>query len=280
MKKKREFPHSFVILFAILALMVAMTYIIPAGQYESVNGVIDPNSFHYVEQSPVGFMALFEAIPQGIQGVIALIAMILTIGACIGLVNGTGALTAAVMAFSRKVGTKNSKLVLAGIMVFFLFIGAFPSMLEGSIPFAAVVVPICLALGYDVITGIAVVFVADIVGWSAGPANYYTVGNAQNIGGLELFSGFGYRMVSLVVLGIIAIIYVIHYAEKVRQDPSKSIMAGADYSDLMQQEEIEFDGRKKAICVIFLITVILIVVGCLEWGWGLTEMSGVYLSPA
>ena len=277
MKKKREFPHSFVILFAILALMVVLTYIVPAGQYDTVDGAIDPNSFHYVEQSPVGFMALFEAIPQGIQGGIALIAMILTIGACIGLVNGTGALTAAVMAFSKKVGTKNSKLVLAGIMVFFLFIGAFPSMLEGTIPFAAVVVPICLALGYDVITGIAVVFVADIVGWSAGPANYYTVGNAQNIGGLELFSGFGYRMVSLVVLGLIAIVYVIRYAEKVRQDPSKSIMAGADYSDMMKQEEIEFDGRKKLICVIFLVTVLLIVVGCLKWGWGLTEMSGLYL---
>lgn len=281
-KKKREFPHAFVILFAILALMAVLTWIVPAGQYGriEVNGktVVDPASFQYVEQSPVGVMEVFQAIPQGIQGGIALIAMILTIGACIGLVNGTGALTAAVMAFSRKVGAKNSKLVLIGVMVFFLFIGAFPSMLEGSIPFAAVIVPICLSLGYDVITGIAVVFVADIIGWTAGPANYYTVGNAQTIGGLELFSGFGYRMVSLVVLGLIGIVYVVRYAEKVRQDPSRSIMAGADYSDLMNaQEEVEFDGRKKLICVVFLVTVALIVIGCLKWGWGLTEMSGVYL---
>ncbi|MDY3282110.1 hypothetical protein [Dysosmobacter sp.] len=223
-KKKREFPHAFVILFAILALMAVLTWIVPAGQYGrvEVNGktVVDPASFQYVEQSPVGVMEVFESIPQGIQGGIALIAMILTIGACIGLVNGTGALTAAVMAFSKKVGAKNSKLVLIGVMVFFLFIGAFPSMLEGSIPFAAVIVPICLSLGYDVITGIAVVFVADIIGWSAGPANYYTVGNAQAIGGLELFSGFGYRMVSLVVLGLIGIVYVVRYAEKVRQNPA------------------------------------------------------------
>ena len=145
-KKRREFPHAFVILFAILALMAVLTWIIPAGQYGyvEVNGksVVDPSSFQYVEQSPVGFTAVFEAIPKGIQGGIALIAMILTIGACIGLVNGTGALTAAVMAFSKKVGEKNGKLVLIGVMVFFLFIGAFPSMLEGSIPFAAVIVPI------------------------------------------------------------------------------------------------------------------------------------------
>ncbi len=279
-KKKREFPHSFVILFAILAIMVICTWIIPAGDYSVIEGTntIDANSFHYVESTPVGFRGLFESIPRGIQDGIALIAMILTIGACMGLVNSTGALTAAIMTLSKKLGEKSSKLVLVGIMVFFLFIGAFPSMLEGTIPFAAVIVPICLALGYDVITGVAVVFVADIVGWSAGPANYYTVGNAQTIGNLELFSGFGYRMISLIVLGLISIIYVIRYAEKVRLDPSKSLMAGTDYSDLMgEQKEIAFDGRKKLITLVFIVTIALIVIGCMKWGWGLVNMSGVYI---
>lgn len=279
-KKKREFPHSFVILFAILAIMVICTWIVPAGQYSVIEGTttIDPNGFHYVESTPVGFLGLFESIPRGIQDGIALIAMILTIGACMGLVNSTGALTAAIMSLSKKLGEKSSKLVLAGIMVFFLFIGAFPSMLEGTIPFAAIIVPICLALGYDVITGVAVVFVADIVGWSAGPANYYTTGNAQIIGGLELFSGFGYRMVALIVLGLISIIYVIRYAEKVRKDPSKSLVAGADYSDLMKSEEdVEFDTRKKLITLIFVITIVLIVVGCMKWSWGLVQMSGIYI---
>lgn len=279
-KKKREFPHSFVILFAILAIMVICTWIVPAGQYSVIEGTttIDPNGFHYVESTPVGFLGLFESIPRGIQDGIALIAMILTIGACMGLVNSTGALTAAIMSLSKKLGEKSSKLVLAGIMVFFLFIGAFPSMLEGTIPFAAIIVPICLALGYDVITGVAVVFVADIVGWSAGPANYYTTGNAQIIGGLELFSGFGYRMVALIVLGLISIIYVIRYAEKVRKDPSKSLVAGADYSDLMKRDEdVEFDTRKKLITLIFVITIVLIVVGCMKWSWGLVQMSGIYI---
>lgn len=279
-KKKREFPHAFVILFAILAIMAICTWIIPAGQYDVIEGsnAIDPNSFHYVDRTPVTLLGLFEAIPRGIQDGIALIAMILTIGACMGLVNSTGALKAAILSLSEKLGEKSSKLVLVGIMVFFLFIGAFPSMLEGTIPFAAVIVPIVLALGYDVITGVAVVFVADIVGWAAGPANFYTVGNAQNIGGLPLFSGFGYRMVALIVLGAIAIAYVIRYAEKVRQDPAKSLMAGEDYSDLMGKEEnVEFDGRKKLITLVFLITILLIVVGCMKWSWGLVRMSGVYI---
>ena len=278
-KKKRTFPHAFVILCAILALMVICTWIIPAGKYEYLEGTttIDPNSFHYVERTPVGLLGLFEAIPRGIQDGIALIAMILTIGACMGLVNSTGALTAAIMTLSKKLGEKSSKLVLIGIMVFFLFIGGFPSMLEGTIPFAAIIVPICFALGYDVITGVAVVLVADVVGWTAGPANFYTVGNAQNIGGLTLFSGFGYRMVTLIVLGLITIFYVVRYAEKVRKDPSKSLVADLDLDVGASKEEIPFDTRRKLITVVFIVTIILIVVGCMKWGWGLVRMSAVYI---
>lgn len=283
MKKKREFPHSFVILFFILALMTALTWILPAGQYDSVtvNGVsaVDPNSFHYVENTPVGIFDFFKAIPLGIQNGIALICMILTIGASIGLVDETGAIRAALVSLTKTSGEKSGKFVLAGMMVFFLCIGAFPSMLEGVIPFIPIGVAVALMLGYDVVTGVAVVFVADIVGWAAGPTNLYTVGNAQTIGGLELFSGLGYRMVSLVVLGAIAIWFVLRYAERVKKDPTKGIMYGEDYSDLKNASDaqLEFTLRRKLILVVFIATIALVVYGSLEWGWGLFDMAAVYL---
>ena len=283
MKKKREFPHSFVILFFILALMTALTWILPAGQYDSVtvNGVsaVDPNSFHYVENTPVGIFDFFKAIPLGIQNGIALICMILTIGASIGLEDETGDIRAALVSLTKTSGEKSGKFVLAGMMVFFLCIGAFPSMLEGVIPFIPIGVAVALMLGYDVVTGVAVVFVADIVGWAAGPTNLYTVGNAQTIGGLELFSGLGYRMVSLVVLGAIAIWFVLRYAERVKKDPTKGIMYGEDYSDLKNASDaqLEFTLRRKLILVVFIATIALVVYGSLEWGWGLFDMAAVYL---
>lgn len=114
-KKKHEFPHAFVILFAILVLMVICTWLVPAGQYNRVEvdgkQVVDADSFQYVESSPVGFMGLFQSIPQGIQDGAALITMIFTIGAAIGLVNSTGALKAAVMTLSKKLGEKHSSRV-------------------------------------------------------------------------------------------------------------------------------------------------------------------------
>lgn len=282
-KKKREFPHAFVILFGILAMMTLLTWILPAGQYETitVNGVsaVDPSSFHYVDNTPVGLFDLFKAIPLGIQNGIALICMILTIGASIGLVDSTGAIRAALVTLTKRLGDKSSKFVLAGIMVFFLCIGAFPSMLEGSIPFMPIGVAVALMLGYDVVTGVAIVFVADIVGWSAGPTNLYTVGNAQMIGGLELFSGIGYRMISLVVLGAIAIWFVLRYAERVKKDPTKSVMYGTDYSDLKSASdaELEFNIQRKLILAVFAITIILVVYGSLKWKWGLFDMAAAYL---
>lgn len=281
-RKPGKFPHAFVILFAILVLAAVCTWLIPAGQYSRIteNGktIVDANSFTYVDPHPAGFMDIFEAIPAGLQGGIALITMILTIGAALGLINSTGAIKAAVMTLSDRLGSKNSRLVLIGIMVFFLLIGAFPAMLEGTIPFAPVVIPVCLLLGYDVITGIAVVFVADIVGWTAGPANYYTVGNAQIIGGLDLFSGFGYRMVCLLVLGTVSVVYVMRYAEKVRKNPECSYVYGENCEDLKGiSEPVPFTAKRKAVFTVFIITVILIVIGCLRWGWQLQDMSGVYL---
>lgn len=282
-KKKREFPHAFVILFAILAFMTILTWVLPAGQYDmvEVNGVsaVDPDSFHYVENTPVGFFDFFKAIPLGIQNGIALICMILTIGASIGLIDSTGAIRAALVSLTKKLGDKSGRIVLAGMMIFFLCIGAFPSMLEGSIPFVPIGVAVALMLGYDVVTGVAIVFVADIVGWAAGPTNLYTVGNAQSIGGLELFSGIGYRMLSLVVLGAIAIWFVLRYAERVKRDPSKGIMYGEDYSDLKSASDaqLEFTLRRKLILVVFVVTIILVVYGSLEWGWGLFDMAAMYL---
>lgn len=203
-KLKRILLHPFVILFLLLIIMTAMTWVLPASQYDAVtvNGVntIDPASYHYVDNTPVSIFSMFKAIPQGVQTTISLICMMLTIGAAVHMVDETGAIRSALMALTHKTGEKNTKFVLAGAMIFFMFIGAFPSMFEACIPFMPIVVPVCLLLGYDVVTAVCIVVIGDIIGWTAGPTNLYTVGNSQNIGGLPMFSGIGYRLIVLVML--------------------------------------------------------------------------------
>lgn len=281
-KLKRILLHPFVILFLLLIIMTAMTWVLPASQYDAVtvNGVntIDPASYHYVDNTPVSIFSMFKAIPQGVQTTISLICMMLTIGAAVHMVDETGAIRSALMALTHKTGEKNTKFVLAGAMIFFMFIGAFPSMFEACIPFMPIVVPVCLLLGYDVVTAVCIVVIGDIIGWTAGPTNLYTVGNSQNIGGLPMFSGIGYRLIVLVVLGAVALWYVIRYAERVKKDPSKSLVAGQDYSDLRGNvEDMEFTVTRKLILGVFIATVILVVYGSLNWGWGTLDMAATYL---
>lgn len=75
-----------------------------------------------------------------------------------------------------------------------------------------------------------------------------------------------------------ALWYVIRYAERVKKDPSKSLVAGQDYSDLRGNvEDMEFTATRKLILGVFIATVILVVYGSLNWGWGTLDMAATYL---
>ena len=285
-KKKWEFPHPFVVLLALLAIMTVLTWVLPASQYDTVtvNGVsvVDPESYHYVDSTPVDIMGLFRAVPQGIQMQIALLSMVFTIGAFVHLVDSTGAIRAALTGMAKKLGEKNGKFILVGVIIFFLCIGAFPSMFEACIPFLPIGISISLMLGYDVVTGMAIIVVSDIVGFAAGPTNPWTVGTAQNLGNLPMYSGFGYRMVCLVVFGAITIWFILRYAEKVKKDPSKGLMYGVDCSDLGEADlgDLVFDLRRKIVLAIFCLTIALVVYGSMAWHWNTTDMAAVYLISA
>ena len=98
-KKKREFPHVFVLLLAITAIAAILTFILPAGRYEMVPGpdgrmVADPDSFHYIDRTPVGFFDMFMAVPRGMSEIGFIIFFILIVGGAFHVLNATGAIEA------------------------------------------------------------------------------------------------------------------------------------------------------------------------------------------
>ena len=207
-----------------------LSYIIPAGEYNYniVGGkkVIDPNSFHIIKSTPTSFLGLFSAIPLGLQAAAPLVFMIFLIGGSIKMFESTGAIGGAVAALTRKFGTERSSWVLVLITTFFMFLGAFPGMLEAAIPFAPLVVGIAISMGYDVMVGIAVAVLGIAMGWAAGPTNPYTTGIAQQMAGLPMFSGFGLRFGLWVFLVFLVNGWILHYAKKVKADPTKSVVYG------------------------------------------------------
>ena len=282
-KKRFNFPNGFVILFFIVIIAGILTYLVPSGQYEKEvidgNEVVDPNSFSYIEQSPVPVFDIFKAIPEGISSAAALIIMILLIGASIRIFDGSGAIRSLIYKLIDIIGEKRSEWLLAALMLFFGSLGAFPGMLEATIPFAPLCVGIALLLGYDVIVGIAIVFIPTVIGWTAGPSNPWTVGIGNELAGLPLFEGFGFRLIIFVILMIVTILFVLRYARKVKKDPEKSIIYGQNEfnGNDVQEEKIPFNHRHTLILLTLVLTIAIILYGTFNWGWGLPEMSAAYL---
>ncbi len=224
MKKKLKL-NGVVVLFILLVLVSASTYIIPGGAYERIEvggrTMVDSTTFHNVESTPATIFDLFKSIPQGLQDSSTLIIMIFLIGGAIKIVESTGAINSFVYFLRNKLGSKNDFLILIVISLFFGCLGAFPGMLEAVIPFAPLCIAISLSLGYDIIVGISISLVPIVAGWASGVTNPWTTGIGQSIAELTMFSGLGFRLISFIVFMVITILYTLRYADKIKKRSDK-----------------------------------------------------------
>ena len=205
-------PNTYVIVFSVLLLCAVATWFIPGG----------------VPQTWQVFSALFEGFSQQA----GIIAFVLIIGGAFWIVNSTKAVDAGITRFIskasslerfplvRRLGVGNIVIVL--VMLLFGVFGAVFGMSEETIAFVAVVIPLAKSLGYDEIVGVCMVYVAAHVGFAGAMLNPFTVGIAQDMSGLPLFSGMEYRTVCWAVLMLIAIVCVLLYASKVKKSRSEA----------------------------------------------------------
>lgn len=277
-------PDGFVILFLLVVLVCLMTYFVPAGEFKRIvkdgKTIVDGNSFHYIKQTPLSPFQFFKAIPTGIQAASTLMIMILLIGGAVRVFDSTGAIRAALFRLREIIGQDRGAFILIAVMIFFGCLGAFPGMLEAAIPFAPLCIGISLALGYDVLVGIYIALVPIVIGWSAGCTNPWTTGIGQSLAELPMFSGLGYRLFVFVIFMAVTIFYILRYANKIKKNPSKSIVYGMDFSHIENEkieDNIKFTLRHKLVLITFALTIFFIVYGSLNWKWGMTEMSAVYI---
>jgi uncharacterized ion transporter superfamily protein YfcC len=279
-----RFSNSIVILFSILVFIALLSYVIPAGEYERVQVggqmITKAGSFHIIPSSPMTFIGFFTAIPQGMQAASSLLFMILLIGGSIRIFDSTGAIRSALGSLIKVFGKDKGAWIISSIVIFFALIGAFPSMFEATIPFAPICVSIALALGYDVVVGVAMGLLGVAVGWTAGPTNPWTVGIGQNIAQLPMFSGFSYRLIILIVLVAITIFYILRYGNAVKSGKRKSLMEGVDTSEFNAYKSLEndvFTVRHQLIIFTLAATIGVILYGTYNWKWQITEMSAIYI---
>ncbi|WP_071430582.1 YfcC family protein [Angelakisella massiliensis] len=228
-KKKLAVPHSLAIIVVVMLLAAALTYIIPAGSYdrtvnEAGQTVVDPNSFHYVEASPVNPLSIFNYVYTGLDNARSIIFVLLAAGGGLGIILDTGVFQAAAGTLSRRTKGKES-LVVAVLMTVFCLL-CVPINLNTFIPFAPLGVLIAASLGLDAVVGVSIIMLGGAVGFSCGAMNLSNTGTAQQLAELDIFSGMAYRLFCMVPFLIVTILYVVWYAKKVKNDPTKSYVYG------------------------------------------------------
>ena len=288
-KKKREIPHAMVILFAIIVLAALCTWIVPAGTYDSyfdeVSGrtLIDPSSFHYVDKTPVGPFKMFTCIQDGLIGSASITFLIFSAFSCMYLIQETGAIDAAIawMIKKTKGSTKYADWVIILIMIVFSIWGSTGTFsYEEVVAFVPIFVAVALALGYDAMVGVAISVVPVGIGFASATVNPFTIGVAQTIAELPMFSGIGFRIIVLAVMTLALIVYTMLYAKKVRKNPEKSVVAGIDMGEMAMNDEkmqLELTGVRKLSLLILFVGIIFMAYGLLKKGWYVNQCSAVFM---
>ncbi len=288
--KKRKVPHTFVIVFFIILIAAAMTWFIKPGKYieQQVNGET-VMQFYYADQLPESGAStgsataefhhepqtwqVFSALYKGFVKQSNIIVFILIIGGAFWIMNKSRAIDTGIYAFLRftrrlekswlfrKIGVNNIIIVL--VMLLFSLFGSVFGMSEETIAFTLIIIPLAVSMGYDSIVGVCMVYVAAHIGFSGAMLNPFTIGIAQGIAGIPLFTGIGYRVVCWAILTVVGIVFVLIYANRVKKNPKSSIMYDDDayWRNLGGQnaEEITYYTPKKAWFVYGFIAIVLIV---------------------
>jgi len=240
-----KIPHTFTIVFSIVIICAVATWIVPGGEFtrETVEidgierSIVKGDTFQYTESQPQTWQ-VFLSFFKGFSRTAHIISFIFMLGGAFWILNATNAINIGISNFLRsteklqknrfmkKIGVNN--LVITLIMIIFSLFGAIFGMSEETIAFIIIFVPLAISMGYDSITGVLMCYVAAHVGFGGAMFNPFTIGIAQGLAGLPIFSGLEYRVLCWLLLTLITIVFTLWYANRVKKNPKKSIMYEID----------------------------------------------------
>ncbi len=290
MKKKFRMPTAYTILFLLLILVAAATWIIPAGAYDRAGEDETPvaGTYQPVEQQPQGPGDVVLASFQGFYDAVDVALFILMVGGFLGVVMKTGAIDAGVGNIIRVLNGKEI-LLIPVLMIMFSLGGTSFGMWEETMAFYPLLIPVFAAAGYDPLVGIAVVLLGSGAGVLASTVNPFATGIASGFAGVSLGDGLMVRLVMLLVFDAAAIWYVTAYARKVRNNPDKSLVAGFSQKFTAQKggDVPTLTSRRKLVLALFAVVFLIMIYAVIPFdeigvpiptlGWWFPELSGLFL---
>lgn len=296
---KFKFPTAYTILFGLIIVVAAATWIVPAGQYDRKKSealgkeVPVPGTYHRVDPTPQGVKEVLIAPIAGFYNpktneanAIDVALFVLFIGGFLGVVTKTGAIDAGIG--SAMAGLKGrEKWMIPILMALFAAGGTIYGMAEETLAFYALVIPVMIAAGYDALTGVAIIMVGAGVGTLGSTINPFATVIASNAAGVPFTNGIVIRFVLLGIGWVASVVYVMRYAERVKKDPARSIVANlaASNREHFLKGKTEggtppLTGIRSLILVVFGLSFAVMIWGVSSGGWWMAEMSALFLASS
>jgi uncharacterized ion transporter superfamily protein YfcC len=283
---KTRIPHTYVLLFSLMLIAAVATWLVPAGAYNRViqNGreLIDPNSYRTVEGRPAGIPSVLMAFPRALAEVADIVFYIFIIGGAFGVLNRTGAIQAGIYSLVRRLGGKRTLLLVILTLVFAIGGGSI-GIAEETLVFLPALLLLARSLGYDSLVAGGIALVGANAGFASAFMNPFTVGVAQGIVGLPLFSGLEFRLILWMIMTTVTVLFMARYAAKVKARPEISLMHELDRQRAPVEAagtEEKFTGRHSAVLLTALLALMLLAIGALRWHWGIRELSALFFGLA
>lgn len=249
----KSFVTAIIMLAVLMVLTYMLTFVIPAGSYERqvIDGqeMIMPDTFTYTSGGiPFWKWILSPVLTLTAEGnitIIAIIVFLLVIGGTFYSLEKSGLLTYMLQKISHRFQNQKYKL-LALTTLFFMSLGAFVGSFEECVPLVPIAVALACSMGWDALTGLGMSILATGCGFSTGVFNPFTIGVAQKLAGLPMFSGISFRLLSFAVIYGCLMIFLIRYTRRIEVSPEKAVLGtdGHKYAEGLNTEFIK-DVRKE-----------------------------------
>ena len=274
-----RFPDALVLIFGLILLAQLATYVLPAGEFDRESGQVVRDSYHAVEAEPLPVFTFLTAVPAGLADAADIIFFILIVGGVFGVLRATGAVDALIGLAIHRLGGRPVLLV-GGMVTLFALGSSTVGMAEEYMPFVPLLVTMCLALRMDAVVGLGIIYVGAGVGYACAALNPFTVVIAQDIAGLDLYSGQSVRWLLLAVCLVVGVHHLLRYVDRMQADPERSLVHDVSYTGFDLPDDVELTRARLAVAIVFVAGIGLFVYGVGVREWYLTELTAVFLAMA
>lgn len=268
-------PHVLVLILLIILFCCGLTYILPAGLYEidPQTGLVVPNSFHWVENSPISPWRALVEVTNGVASQGVIFALLFIMGSLIYVVIESGAINNVINYSVYKLQDKSITVLVPAIVVLMSAIGALAGQ-DSLVTFVLVGLLLVKKLRLDKIAALSIFYLSYITGQAAGPTVAIIL-MAQETAGLAPISGLGARLVVWAALTLLCVIYTTRYCLKISKDPSRSILGCVEEPDGNDElnKSIPVLGTKDIVTALcMLVPFAFYAYGAAAYAWGFPNL--------